>query len=64
MLQDCPWHQSGREMRANCHIALGHINKAIYDLHNITKIDRDRPDIFFKISKLLYETGKAEKAKE
>ena len=55
--QSCPWDTNLREMRIDCHLAMGETAKAITDLRATTKLISDNTESYLKLSKLHYLMG-------
>ncbi|XP_065569904.1 dnaJ homolog subfamily C member 3-like [Artemia franciscana] len=57
IIDSCPWDTNLREMRIDCHLAMGETAKAITDLRATTKLISDNTESYLKLSKLHYLMG-------
>ncbi|XP_023705057.1 dnaJ homolog subfamily C member 3 isoform X2 [Cryptotermes secundus] len=57
ILEVCPWSSDLRELRADCHVALGDTMSAISDIRSTTKLRSDNTAGFFKLAVLYYQRG-------
>ncbi|XP_033225841.1 dnaJ homolog subfamily C member 3 [Belonocnema kinseyi] len=62
IIESCPWSPSLRELRAECHVALGDYMNAISDIRSTTKLLSDNTEGYFKLSSLLYRLGQVDEA--
>lgn len=52
-----PWDPESRELRAECYIRMGDLQKAIQDLTPTTRLRNDNRAAFLKLSMLHYSLG-------
>ncbi|CAH2272679.1 dnaJ homolog subfamily C member 3-like [Pelobates cultripes] len=52
-----PWDPNVRELRSDCYLEVGDLNKAVQDLKPTTKLRNDNRAAFLKLSKLYYTMG-------
>jgi len=57
IIEVCPWSSDLRELRADCHVALGDTMSAISDIRSTTKLQSDNTAGFFKLAVLYYQRG-------
>ncbi|MEQ2207701.1 DnaJ subfamily C member 3, partial [Xenoophorus captivus] len=57
VIETCIWDVSSREMRADCFIQMGEIEKAIGDLKALSKLKNDNTQGFYKLSTIYYNLG-------
>ncbi|XP_069676051.1 dnaJ homolog subfamily C member 3 [Periplaneta americana] len=57
IIEVCPWSSMLRELRADCHVALGDTMSAISDIRSTTKLLSDNTAGFFKLATLYYQRG-------
>uniref|UniRef100_A0A8C5WEF5 J domain-containing protein n=1 Tax=Leptobrachium leishanense TaxID=445787 RepID=A0A8C5WEF5_9ANUR len=57
-----PWDPSVRELRADCYLQVGDLNKAVQDLKPTAKLRNDNRAAFLKLSKLYYTMGEHEES--
>ncbi|XP_047107810.1 dnaJ homolog subfamily C member 3 [Schistocerca piceifrons] len=62
VIEVCPWASHLRELRADCHVALGDTMSAISDIRSTTKLESDNIVGFLKLSRLLYQLGQAQES--
>lgn len=62
ILETCPWSTEVHQYRSECYLKTGEINKAIIDIHALSKLIPDNTDAFFRLSELHYSLGEAEDA--
>ena len=62
IIESCPWSSYLRELRAECHVALGDYMSAISDTRSTTKLLSDNTEGFFKLSSLYYRLGQVDEA--
>lgn len=62
IIETCPWSSYLRELRADCHSALGDMTAAISDIRSTTKLQSDNIAGFLKLSKLHYQRGDVEES--
>lgn len=57
IIEVCPWSYDLRELRADCHVALGDTVSAISDIRSTTKLRSDNTAGFFRLAVLYYQRG-------
>ncbi|KAJ8891715.1 hypothetical protein PR048_004244 [Dryococelus australis] len=62
IIEVCPWSSELRQLRADCHAALGNIQAAISDIRSTTKLQSDNTIGYFKLATLHYQQGNAEES--
>jgi DnaJ family protein C protein 3 len=59
-IEFCPWDVHLRELRAQCHEAMGMLQSAISDIKMMSRLVHDNTDAFHRMSLLYYHMGEAE----
>ncbi|KAK0166250.1 hypothetical protein PV328_004689 [Microctonus aethiopoides] len=62
IIEICPWASELREIRAECHVALGDYMNAVSDMQSTTKLLTDNTRGFYKLSVFRYRLGHVDKA--
>ncbi|XP_067014153.1 dnaJ homolog subfamily C member 3 [Anabrus simplex] len=62
IIEVCPWASWLRELRADCHTALGDTMSAISDIRTTTKLQSDNTGGYRKLAALHYQLGEAGEA--
>lgn len=62
ILETCPWSTEVHQYRSDCYLKMGEVNKAIIDIHALSKLIPDNTDAFHRLSELHYSLGEAEDA--
>lgn len=62
VIEICPWASELREIRAECHVALGDYMNAVSDMQSTTKLLTDNTRGFYKLSVFRYRLGHVDKA--
>ncbi|CAI9590761.1 unnamed protein product [Staurois parvus] len=62
VIEFSPWDPSVRELRSECYLRIGDLNKAIQDLKPTTKLRNDNRAAFLKLSRLYYTMGEHEES--
>lgn len=62
LIETCPWSLELRELRAECHDALGDYMSAISDIRSTTKLLSDNTEGYFKLSSMHYRIGQVEES--
>ncbi|XP_015595178.1 dnaJ homolog subfamily C member 3 isoform X2 [Cephus cinctus] len=62
IIEVCPWAPELRELRAECHVALGDYVSAVSDIRSTTKLVSDNTRGYFKLSSLLYRLGQVDES--
>lgn len=62
VLEVCPWSTQVHQYRADCYLKIGEVNKAIHDIHVLSKLIPDNTEAFYRLSELHYSLGEAEDA--
>lgn len=62
VIEVCPWSSALRELRADCHMAMGDSMSAISDIRSTTKLQSDNTDGFFKLARLHYKLGESQES--
>ncbi|KAM8973640.1 dnaJ homolog subfamily C member 3-like [Pelodytes ibericus] len=57
-----PWDPNFRELRSECYLNIGELNKAVQDLKPTTKLRNDNRAAFLKLSRLYYTMGQHEES--
>ncbi|MEQ2158133.1 DnaJ subfamily C member 3 [Goodea atripinnis] len=57
VIETCIWDVASREMRADCFIQMGEMEKAIGDLKALSKLKNDNTQGFYKLSTIYYNLG-------
>ncbi|XP_014599598.1 PREDICTED: dnaJ homolog subfamily C member 3 [Polistes canadensis] len=62
LIETCPWSLELRELRAECHDALGDYMSAISDIRSTTKLLSDNTEGYYKLSAMHYRVGQVEES--
>ncbi|KAM9312494.1 dnaJ homolog subfamily C member 3-like [Gastrophryne carolinensis] len=62
VIENSPWDPSARELRSECYLQIGDLNKAIQDLKPTTRLRNDNRAAFLKLSRLYYTMGDHEES--
>lgn len=62
LIETCPWSLELRELRAECHDALGDYMSAISDIRSTTKLLSDNTEGYYKLSTMHYRIGQVEES--
>lgn len=61
-LEFCPWSTEIHELRSDCYLSIGEVNKAILDINALAKLIPDNTKAYFRLSELHYSIGDADLA--
>ncbi|CAF0716886.1 unnamed protein product [Brachionus calyciflorus] len=62
ILESCPWSTEVHQLRSDCYLNIGDVNKAIFDINALAKLIPDNTDAFYRLSELHYSIGEADLA--
>ncbi|RNA42490.1 dnaJ -like protein, partial [Brachionus plicatilis] len=62
ILETCPWSTEVHELRSDCYLNIGDVNKAIFDINALAKLIPDNTDAYYRLSELHYSIGEADSA--
>lgn len=60
ILENCPWSTEIHELRSDCYLNIGEVNKAILDINALAKLIPDNTNAYYKLSELHYSMGEAD----
>lgn len=62
VLESCPWSVESHQLRSECHLNVGDLQRAANDIHALSKLIPDNTEAYLKLSEIHYELGDADQA--
>jgi DnaJ homolog subfamily C member 3 len=62
VLENCPWSIGSHQLRSECHLNVGDLQRAANDIHALSKLIPDNTEAYLQLSEIHYELGDADQA--